>query len=265
MKFSIITVSLNSSKTIGTTIESVLSQEGVSLEYIIVDGLSKDGTVEIIKDYAEKNQGVIRWISEPDISMYDALNKGIRMATGDVIGVLNSDDSYVSNKILSIVSDTIMEKDIDSCYGNILYVKNKSPYRYWRAGKQRSFISGWMPPHPAFFVRKNIYERYGIFRLDCGTVADYELMLRLLEKEKISSCWVDVLFIKMLMGGISNRSLVSRYNAHINDNKAWNVNGLRPYFFTTILKKIRKLPQYISAKLRQENNHHFLGNGVPVK
>lgn len=248
MKISIITVSYNSSLTITRTIESVLSQKNVDLEYVIVDGASKDGTVDIIRQYAEKNP-CIKWISEKDNGIYDAMNKGIGLATGKVIGILNSDDYYAGDTVLEEIVKTFCDDNtLESCYGNLLYVKNKKPYRYWKSGKPRSFINGWMPPHPAFFVRKVVYEKYGVFRLDCGTTADYELMLRFLEKYKISSKWVNKVITHMTAGGASNSGIESRINAYKNDEMAWSVNNLRPGCLTLQLKKIRKLPQYITAK-----------------
>ena len=260
MKISIITVAYNSSKTIQRTIESVLAQKDVDLEYIIVDGNSTDDTVKIIRDFAEKNS-FIRWISEKDNGIYDAMNKGIKMATGDIIGILNSDDVYAANDILKTVCETITEHNLDSCFGNLLYVKTYFatgtfiPYRYWRSGKFRSFRHGWMPPHPAFFVKKKVYDKYGSFRLDCGTAADYELMLRFLEKNKISSLWVNKTFTYMEAGGASNATYKTYIKTHIEDKYAWKKNGLKVPFFLVWIKKIRKIPQFIMAKFVKSN--HF--------
>lgn len=248
MKISIITVSYNSSLTISRTIESVLSQKKIDLEYIIVDGASKDGTVDIIRGYAEKNS-CIKWISEKDKGIYDAMNKGIGLATGEVIGILNSDDYYAGDTVLEeIVKKFYDDNFLESCYGNLLYIKENKPYRYWKSGKPRSFITGWMPPHPAFFVRSTVYEKYGVFRLDCGTAADYELMLRFLEKHQITTAWLDNIITFMTAGGASNSGLESRINAHKSDEMAWCFNGLKKNLLTLYLKKIRKLPQYIFAK-----------------
>lgn len=248
MKISIITVSYNSSHTISRTIESVLSQKNIDLEYIIVDGASKDGTVDIIRQYAEKNP-CIKWVSEKDKGIYDAMNKGIGLATGEVIGILNSDDYYAGDTVLEEIVKTFCDDNtLESCYGNLVYVKNNKPYRCWKSGNPRSFINGWMPPHPAFFVQKKVYEKYGVFRLDCGTAADYELMLRFLEKYKISTVWVNKVITHMTAGGVSNSGFTSRVNAHKNDEMAWNVNGLKKNILTLYLKKIKKLPQFVLAK-----------------
>jgi glycosyltransferase involved in cell wall biosynthesis len=247
MKISIITVCFNSRRTIETAIKSVLSQIDIDLELIIIDGNSIDGTIDIIKSYAEKYQKIIKWASEPDNGIYDAMNKGIAIATGELIGILNSDDYYASKEVLSLVDKIMSTKGIDSCYGNLLYIKNNKPYRYWRSGKQKSFKYGWMPPHPAFFIKKTIYEKYGLFRLDCGVNGDYELMLRFFEKYNISTMWLDKVFVYMSAGGKSNNGIQSRINSIVNDKIAWRVNTLTLLFFTLFLKRVRKLPQFFMA------------------
>jgi glycosyltransferase involved in cell wall biosynthesis len=251
MKISIITVCYNSASTIRHTIESVFNQTYQDIEYIVVDGNSTDETVPIIKEYESRFCGRMQWISEPDNGLYDAMNKGIKLAAGDIIGILNSDDKYTSNDILSIVNKTITENHVDSCYGNILYIKNGRPFRYWKSGSHRSFKFGWMPPHPSFFVRKEIYEKYGVFRLDCGVNADYELMLRFLDIYKISTIWIDRNFVYMNAGGKSNSSLKVRFDAIGNDRIAWEVNNITPYFFTLFLKRVIKIPQFFKARFYQ--------------
>ena len=248
MKISIITVCYNSATTIRDTFESLLSQTHSDIDYVVIDGNSTDNTISIIKEYELKFQGRMRWISEPDNGLYDAMNKGIRLAAGNIVGILNSDDYYVSNTVIEKVHNIISEKNKDSCYGNILYIKKNKPYRLWIAGNKKSFKLGWMPPHPGFFVKKSVFEKYGLFKLDCGSSADYELMLRLLEKEKITTEWLDELFVIMRMGGESNNSFLTRIKAHRNDKKSWIDNNLSPYFFTFFLKKIIKIPQYFWVK-----------------
>jgi len=253
LKISIITICFNSAVTIHRAIESVLSQKNIDLEYLLIDGQSKDETVEIIKKYAEEDSR-IRWISEKDSGIYDAMNKGIKMATGDIVGILNSDDMYASNDVLETVCSTMENKGLDSCFGSLVYIKTCfatqrcEPYRYWRSGKLRSFKYGWMPPHPAFFVKKYVYEKYGDFRLDCGTAADYEIMLRFLEKNHISSVWVDKIFTYMEVGGASSATVKSYMRAHVEDKEAWVKNGLKSPFAVAWFKKIRKIPQFWKAK-----------------
>ena len=251
MKISIITVCFNSSQTITRTIESVLGQNGIQLEYLIIDGASKDNTVQIAESYRDcfNQKGFEFYVkSEPDKGIYDAMNKGILASTGDVIGILNSDDYYVTDNVLASVISCFEENNTDSVYGNLLYVKNGKPYRYWKSGKSQSFFSGWMPPHPAFFLRKEVYEKYGLFRLDCGINADYEIMLRFLEVKKISTVWLKKVCTYMEAGGTSNNGFKSRIDGINNDKLAWEKNNLKPGKFTILLKKLRKIPQFIQAK-----------------
>ncbi len=251
MKISIVTICYNSSRTIARTIESVLSQNNVCLEYLIIDGASKDNTVEIVESYRnrfEKKRIAYIVKSEPDKGIYDAMNKGVQLASGEIIGILNSDDYYSAPDILSTVVNSFTEYKTDTLYGDLLYVKDNKPFRYWKSGNQQSFKSGWMPPHPSFFVKKDVYEKYGLFRLDCGTAADYELMLRFLEKNKVSSIWINKLFTYMDAGGASGANLVAYKKAHGNDIKAWACNELHRPFFCIWLKKLRKLKQFIIPK-----------------
>jgi len=248
MKISIITVCYNSEKTISKTIESIINQKDIDLELIIIDGLSTDSTMQIVNKYKIKHKNIIS-ISERDEGIYDAMNKGIMIATGDIIGILNSDDTYSYNMVLHDVVEAFMNQEIDCCYGNILYVKDNKPYRLWIAGHPRTFKYGWMPPHPAFFVKKSVYEKYGLFRLDCGVNADYELMLRLMEFHKIRTKWVDKIFVFMRAGGRSNNGIQSRVDA-IDDNKiAWRKNGIDPALYTIALKRMRKINQFVLARL----------------
>ena len=248
MKISIITVCYNSSKTIARTIESVLAQNDVCLEYLIIDGASKDNTVSIAEAYRQQfeSKGVSYIVnSEPDKGIYDAMNKGIQLATGDVIGILNSDDYYATSDVLSSVLKGFEEIQAETLYGNLLYVKNGKPFRYWKSGNFHSFKNGWMPPHPTFFVKKSVYEKYGLFRLDCGTAADYELMLRVLEKNKVTTTWIDKIFIYMEAGGASGADLSAYRKAHFFDKYAWKCNDLSLPFLCAWLKKIRKIKQFI--------------------
>ena len=251
MTISIITVCYNSSKTIARTIESVLAQDGVRLEYLIIDGASKDDTVSIAESYRsqfEKNGISYRIQSESDKGIYDAMNKGVLLATGDIVGILNSDDRYAAPDVLFSVISAFEQSNAEAVYGNLLYVKGGKPYRYWKSGKPRSFKFGWMPPHPAFFVKKSVYEKYGTFRLDCGINADYELLLRFLEVKKISSYWLDKTCTYMEAGGTSNNGFSSRIQGINNDSLAWEKNNIKPNKFTILFKKLRKIPQFIGAK-----------------
>lgn len=246
MKISIITAVKNGAETIGDCIDSVRRQT-YPAEHIIIDGVSTDGTKEIIKKH--KNS-ISKIISEPDHGIYDALNKGIKLATGDVIGFLHCDDIYAHEGVLERVVETFQKNNTDSCYGDLLYV-NKNDIgkvvRYWKASNYRpeKFKYGWMPPHPTFFVRREIYEKYGRFNLELGSSADYELMLRFLLRYGISTVYIPEVLVKMRVGGISNASLKNRIRANLMDRKAWEINGLKPYPWTLWLKPLRKVSQFL--------------------
>ncbi|MFZ5554841.1 MAG: glycosyltransferase family 2 protein [Bacteroidota bacterium] len=247
MKVSIITICYNSASTIEETIQSVLSQDYPDIEYIIVDGASKDNTMEIVNRYKTQIQKII---SEPDKGIYDAMNKGVDSCTGDLIGILNSDDVYASAQIISHVVNKINESGTDSVYGDLIYVKREQLekiHRYWRSGEYRreNFRKGWMPPHPAFFVKRDCYLKYGKFRTEMKTAADYELMLRFLYKEKVSSCYLPEIITKMRAGGLSNVSLKNRIQANRDDRRAWKINGLKPGPLTLIRKPLSKIFQFI--------------------
>ena len=247
MKVSIITVVFNGVSTINHCIESVLKQDFDSIEYIIIDGNSKDGTQEVIASYGSK---IHQFLSEPDKGIYDAMNKGIKLATGDLIGILNADDFYASSTVISEIVGAIEKDNADACYGDLNYVDAQDESvikRKWISGKYKpnAFLMGWMPPHPTFFLKKKCYEKLGNFRLDMGSAADYELMLRMIYKHGIKLAYVPSVIVKMRTGGVSNSNFQNRLNANKNDRKAWKINGLKPYPFTLWLKPVRKILQFI--------------------
>jgi glycosyltransferase len=246
MKVSIITVVLNSAEYIEDCIKSVIGQDYKDIEYIIIDGGSIDGTIEIIRRY--KNR-IAKWISEPDRGIYDAMNKGIRMASGDVIGILNSDDMYANQHVLEKVAAVFADGQSESCYGDLIYVDAENAdriRRVWRSDPYNihRFYQGWMPPHPTFFVHREVYEQYGGFNLELGTAADYELMLRFLVRHEITSSYIPKVLVCMRTGGMSNASVKNRIMANRMDRKAWAVNGLKPYPWTLLFKPLRKIPQF---------------------
>jgi len=247
MKISIITVCYNSSETIADTIQSVASQNYPNIEYIIVDGLSKDSTVDIIKQHTDV---VSKWISEKDKGIYDAMNKGIDMATGDIIGILNADDVYTDNEVLSNVVRQFEDQSIQGVYGDLKYVQKddlNKVIRYWKSGEytQGKFLQGWMPPHPTFYVRKNIYDTYGKYRTDMPSASDYEFMLRVIHVKQIKLKYLPKVLVLMREGGVSNRSLKHRIDANRDDRRAWEVNGVKPRFYTLYLKPLSKLIQFV--------------------
>lgn len=247
MNISIITITFNSADTIEETILSVLNQDYPNIEYIIVDGLSQDATLQIANKYANR---ISKIISEKDNGLYDALNKGIDLATGDVIGFIHSDDFYTNTNILSKYAETFINKGCDAVYGDLFYVdKNDTNkiIRTWKSGayNSNSFLYGWMPPHPTFFVKKEVYAKFGKFNLEFKSAADYELMLRFIFKNKIKLAYLPIFTVKMRIGGKSNVSIKNRLFANSEDKKAWEVNGLKPYFFTILVKPLRKIWQFL--------------------
>jgi len=246
MKISIITAVINGAATIESCITSVLAQTYEDIEHIIIDGGSCDGTLGIISKYKDK---IAKVISETDNGMYYALNKGIKLASGDIIGILHSDDFYAHNRIIENVADVFKRENVDSCFGDLQYVSEKNPakiVRYWKAlpCANEKFKYGWMLPHPAFFVKKWVYEKFGCFNTDFKIAADYELMLRLLVKYGTSTYYIPELIVKMRMGGLSNKNLINLFIKSYEDYKAWKVNNLKIGTFTILLKNLVKIPQF---------------------
>ena len=245
MIISIVTAAFNSAATIKDTIESVLSQDYPNIEFIVADGGSKDGTVEILKSYGDK----IKWISEKDSGIYEAMNKGVKMATGDAIGVLGSDDFYPDNQAISKVVKAFKDSKADSVYGNLHYVDavdTNKIVRNWKSGKydRQSFLNGWMPPHTAFFLKKSAYDTYGLYNTSFRSAGDYELMLRMLYKNHVSSYYIPEVLMKMRIGGDSNSSIKGRIKANREDLRAWVINGLKPRWYTLYAKPISKIFQW---------------------
>lgn len=216
MKISVVTVSYNSEKTIANTIHSVLTQQYNAYEYIIVDGASKDGTVNVIKEYEVKFEGRMKWISEPDKGLYDAMNKGIEMATGDVVGILNSDDFFTSNNVLERVAKEFeVNPTLDAIYGDIHFVKDEDLTkctRYYSSSYFRPCLLrfGFMPAHPSFYVRKEVYQKYGLYDLQFRTSSDFEMMVRLFGKNKINAKYISMDFVTMRTGGESTAGLEAK-------------------------------------------------------
>jgi glycosyltransferase involved in cell wall biosynthesis len=249
MKVSVITVTFNSLQTVEDCILSVLSQTHRDTEHIIIDGGSDDGTVEVIKRYEGK---IGRAVSESDRGIYDAMNKGISLATGDIIGILNSDDVYAGDSVLEEVAETI-SRGFDSCYGDLVYVDRKNTdtvVRFWKAGRfcRQKIERGWMPGHPTFFARKTLYEKHGNFNIDFPIVADYELMLRFLYKYKVATGYIPKVLVKMRTGGKSRPSIRNTIRNNLACYRAWSVNGLRPNPLISVLKPLSKAVQYIRKK-----------------
>jgi glycosyltransferase involved in cell wall biosynthesis len=248
MKISIITVCYNSAETIEDTINSVLNQSYQDIEYIIVDGASTDKTMELVNRYSSR---ISKVISEKDSGIYDAMNKGISLATGDVVGILNSDDVYASHEVIHKVADAFKREKAEGVYGDLVYINQGDTdkvIRYWKSGgyKEGSFKLGWMPPHPTFFVSKEKYQAWGMYNLSLKSAADYELMLRFIHKQGLKLVYIPEILVKMRVGGMSNENIFHRLRANREDKKAWEINRLKPGVLTFLFKPLRKIDQYFS-------------------
>lgn len=249
MKISLITTTYNSAKTLRSTFLSVLSQTYADVEYIVVDGASSDGTVDIIKEYEPRFGGRMRWISEKDNGLYDAMNKGINMATGDVVGILNSDDFFTSNTVLQSVVEGFSD-DIDAVYGDIHFVRPGNLDKCVRYYSSRHFRPwalrfGYMPAHPSFYARRELFEKYGGYSLDYKLAADYEMMVRLFRKAKIRYKYLPVDMVTMRTGGVSTRSIKNRLRLTVEDAKACRENGMYSNFLMCSCKYITKFFEFI--------------------
>ncbi len=248
MKISIITVVYNNDKTIRDAINSIFSQDYQQIEYIIIDGGSKDNTVSIIKENQNK---ITKFISEPDNGLYDAMNKGLRLATGDVIGILNSDDLYFDKNVISTVMNEFqINEKVDLVYGDLVYVKQDDTnivIRNWKSKSyyKRFFENGNVPPHPSLFIKKRVYDVVGFFSLNYKLAADYELMLRIFKKHKFNSIYINKVFVKMRLGGATNQSFLNIKNQNIEILNAWKDNNLKPPFYLMLFRVFKRLIQFI--------------------
>ena len=246
LKISIITVAYNSEKTIADTIESIILQDYDNIEYIIIDGGSTDLTIDIINKYSKH---ISYFHSGLDNGIYDAMNKGIEASSGDIIGILNSDDFYPNSFIISNVAKSFAKFNCDAVYGDLVYVNPNNVskiIRYWQSSKYttKKIKNGWMLPHPTFFVKKKMYTRFGLYNTDLKSAADYEMILKLLYKHNISVYYIPMILVKMRMGGESNKSIWNRIKANKEDSLAWTKNQLDKPLFIRIKKPMQKLRQF---------------------
>lgn len=254
MKISIITATYNSGKTVGDTLKSVLVQTYHDYELLVVDGASKDNTLEVVKKMEPLFEGRMRYISEPDKGIYDAMNKGIRMATGDVIGILNSDDFYTSDDALACIAWTLENEKVDAVYGDIHYVDDedlKKCVRYYSSKPFRRWMMrlGFMPAHPSFYCRKEVYEKYGAFDAENYRVAaDFENLLRLIFVNKIKTHYISKDFVTMRTGGASNSGLESHKRIMRDHLIALKKNGVYSNFFLLGLRYIYKVGEILKSR-----------------
>jgi len=245
MKVSIITICYNSAHSIGDAINSVVSQTYPDIEYIVVDGKSKDNTPDIVRSFGNK---VAKFVSEPDKGIYDALNKGIRMAEGDIIGFMHSDDLFADNQVIEKVVKLFKEKNTDCIYGDLQYVykaDTNKVLRFWKSGKftRNKLRFGWMPPHPTLYVKREIYQKYGDFDINFKIAADYDSMLRFFGKYRITAAYLPEVMVKMRVGGASNRSIKNIIRKSKEDYQAIKKNKFGSVF-TLIFKNLRKVSQF---------------------
>lgn len=243
MKISIITVVWNNKDTIKDAINSVLNQTYDDIEYIIVDGASIDGTVEVVQSYGDT---ITKFVSEPDNGLYDAMNKGIKLATGDVVGILNSDDFYIDEFVIEKIVKVFEEQEVDSLFADLVYVNPdnvKKTVRHYDSSKFRpeKFAYGWMPAHPTFFVKRSVYEKYGLFKTDYKIAADYELLVRFLHRYKLTYFYLQEVIIKMRMGGASTSGVKSNWILNKEIIRACKENGIKTNMFKVLSKYPKKI------------------------
>ena len=245
MKVSIITISFNAKVTIEKTLLSVANQSYENIEHIIVDGNSKDNTIDICKSYSH----ISKILSEPDKGVYDAFNKGIKLATGDVIGFLNADDTFYNENSIQDIVDTFSNNETDIVYGNLDYVNEEGKViRNWisRPYEKGLVKKAWMPAHPTFYCKKQVYDRLGVYNDSFKIAGDFELCLRFLEVNQVSSYYLNKKLVKMLVGGISNSGLKSKWIIYKEELRALKINNIIVNPLSFFLFKLKKINQYIS-------------------
>jgi len=250
MKISIVTVTLNSAATLATTMDSVCRQDHPDIEHIVVDGRSTDGTLDIVRSYPH----VARFISESDSGLYEAINKGIGLATGDVVGILNSDDFFPSPRIVSYVADALSRRQVDAVFGDVAFVRPANLGRIVRIYSSRKFhprhfAGGYMPAHPSFYVRRRCYEQYGGYKTDYRIAADYELLVRFIHRHRITYAYLPQTMVHMRTGGISNRTIASRYILNREIVRACRENGVTTSMARVSLKYVFKVFEYVKPRI----------------
>jgi glycosyltransferase involved in cell wall biosynthesis len=246
-KVTIITVVRNNRSYLEDCIKSVVAQKYQNIEYVVIDGGSTDGTLDIIQKY-RKNISIL--VSEPDFGMYDAMNKGIQLSSGDIIGILNSDDFYCSSEVINEIEDEFTRKLVDSVFADLVFVDRNNPdkiVRYYKSAyfTPQKFAYGWMPAHPTFFLKRKFYEKYGLFKTNYKIASDYELLVRLLGKYKISYSYIPKVIIKMRKGGISTSSLKSNWVLNREIVRACRENGIQTNMLNVLSKYFTKIFQLI--------------------
>lgn len=250
MKISIITVTYNSSKTLKDTLESVLKQTYKNYEHIIVDGLSKDNTMEIVKEYENKYDGKLKYISEKDTGLYDAMNKGIKMSTGDVIGILNSDDIYANEKVLEKIVDTFNKEQCDGTYADLIFMDEETmskPQRIWKSPKGK-LENGWHPAHPTLYLKKEVYDKIGLFNLEYRIVADYDFMIRMMKNKGIKLKYINDYIVYMRVGGTSTAGIKGYVKNLKEAQKALIKNNVKYPYMVNGKRIVKTIIQMLKSK-----------------
>ena len=248
LKVSIITATFNSASHIADCVKSIHFQTYNNIEHLIIDGASKDKTLEIIKATPNRIEKII---SEPDKGIYDAMNKGIQAATGDVIGILNSDDFFADKDVIAKIANEFLEdSELEAVYTNLYYVQQNDPskiVRHWISGpfKKKSFFKGWHPPHPTLYLRKDVYDKYGLFNLNFPLAADFELMLRFFEKHNIKTKHLPITTIRMRLGGATSKNWENVRKQNFECMEAFRANGFKPPVLYPIYRLLPKLLQFL--------------------
>ncbi len=241
-KVSVVTATYNDAENLQRIIEQVLSQDYQNIEYIIIDGASKDHTLEVIKAAKERLGDRLLWISEPDGGIYDALNKGFAMATGDILGCCF--DEYAHPQVISHMVEIMEREGTDGVHGDLYYMKGDTIVRKWHQG-QGSILFGWMPGHPTLYLRREVYETYGYYKTDYRISADYEFMIRILKDRKVKLSYLPEILIKMSHGGTSTGSLCAYLAGMKEGHRALKENGVSFAWFTDICRTLRVLWQFV--------------------
>lgn len=231
MKISVITAAYNSVSTLEDTFRSVLAQTYQNIDYIVIDGGSDDGTIDVIRRYEPLFEGRMRWLSEKDNGIYDAMNKGIQLAEGDVVGIINSDDYFTSNDVLERVADAFSGSEVDAVYGDIHFIRDGEPQKCVRYYSSRRFHPRWlrfgfMPAHPSFYARRQVFQEAGLYRTDYPLGSDYEMMVRLFRRRHIRAKYLPMDFVTMRTGGASTRNVHSKLQLIKDDVRACRENGI---------------------------------------
>lgn len=247
MKITVITVCYNSAGTLADTLASVREQSYPGIEHIVVDGASSDESMEIIR---ANGQHVAKVVSEPDHGIYDAMNKGIQLATGDVVGFLNSDDVFAHNDVVTRIAQTMLKPSVDACYGDLVYVAENDMskvVRYWKSRKYRHgmFERGWVPAHPTFYARRELYQKFGGFDLDMRLAADFDILLRFFEAHRISSAYIPEVLVRMRLGGATNGSFGNVFRQNREIARAFRKNGLNVGLKPFVFKLMSRLTQFV--------------------